>query len=78
MNEDFKLTDISSSISGIQNHFEEQYIITKHETLVNKLLVQIYVNKTQKRIIFKIKNGYHYDLLTQKTLKLLGRFVSKQ
>ena len=39
MNEDFKLTDISSSISGIQKHFEEQYIITKHETLVDKLLV---------------------------------------
>ena len=34
--------------------------------------VQIYPNKTKKRIVFKIKTGYKLELLTSETMKLLG------
>ena len=38
----------------------------------NKPSVQIYVNKIENRITFKIKDGYSLDLLTPETVKLLG------
>ena len=38
----------------------------------NKPSVQIYVNKIENRITFKIKYGYSLDLLTPETVKLLG------
>ena len=31
----------------------------------------MYVNKTEKRLLFKIKNGYSLELLTPETMKLL-------
>ena len=34
--------------------------------------VQIYVNKIKNRIIFKIKREYKLELLTEKTVQLLG------
>ena len=37
----------------------------------------IYVNKTGNRITFKIKTGYHLELLTPKTRTLLGSTKSK-
>ena len=64
-NEEFTLPDGSYSISDIQDYFE--YILKKHgentdiikkngET-TNKSPIQIYVNKIENRITFKIKNG---------------------
>ena len=37
----------------------------------------IYVNKIGNRITFKIKTGYHLELLMPKTRKLLGSTKSK-
>ena len=37
-----------------------------------KLLQIIYVNKTKNRIVFKIKTGYKFELLTKETMQLLG------
>ena len=34
--------------------------------------IQIYTNKTKKRIVFKIKTGYILELLFPETMKLLG------
>ena len=34
--------------------------------------VKLYANKTQNRIAFKIKTGYHLELLTPEAIKLLG------
>ena len=48
----FDLPDVSYSISDIQDYF--QFIIRKHETLTENPLVEIYVNKTKDRIVFKI------------------------
>ena len=34
--------------------------------------MQIYVHKIKNRIVFKIKTGYKLELLSPKTMKLLG------
>ena len=56
-------------IADIQEYFE--FIIKKHETLTETLSVQIYPNKMENRIVFKIKTGYKSELLTPETMKLL-------
>ena len=52
-NDEFELPDGSYSISDIQDYFE--YIFKKHGEDIDKLSVQIYVNKTENRVTFKIK-----------------------
>ena len=69
-NDTFHLTDWSGSISDIQDYFE--YNITKQEILTENPPVQIYVNRIKNRIVFKIKTGYIFELLTPETMKLLG------
>ena len=41
------------------------------------LLIRIYVNKIENRVTFKIKKGYSLELLTPKTMKLLGSIENK-
>ena len=69
-NDTFHLTDGSGSISDIQDYFE--FNITKQEILTENPPVQIYVNRIKNRIVFKIKTGYIFELLTPETMKLLG------
>ena len=59
-NEEFTLPDGSCSISDIQDYFE--YILKKHGENTDKPSIQIYVNKIENRITFKIKNGYSLEL----------------
>ena len=66
----FDLPDGSYSIVDIQDYFV--FIIKKHKTLTENPPVQIYPNKIKNRIVFKIKTGYKLELLTFKTMKLLG------
>ena len=73
--EEFELPDGSHSIPDIQDYFE--YILKKHSESVDNPSIRIYVNKIQNRITFKIKNGYHLELLTPETMKLLGSSKSK-
>ena len=68
-NDEFDLPDGSYSISDIQNYFE--YIIKKHEIIVNNSPVQIYVNNMKNRIVFKIKTSYKLELLSPETMRLL-------
>ena len=51
----FKLPDGSYSISDIQDYFE--HILRKHDKDIDKASVQIYVNKIENRVTFKVKNG---------------------
>ena len=44
----------------------------KHGEDIDEPSVQIYVNKIENRITFKIKNGYSLELLKLETMKLLG------
>ena len=74
-NDKFELPDGSYSISDIQDYFE--YILKKHGEDIDKPSIQIYVNKIENRITFKIKNGYSLELLTKETMKLLGSTEKK-
>ena len=74
-NDKFELPDGSYSVSDIQDYFE--YILKKHGENTDKPSVQIYVNKIENRVTFKIKNGYSLELLTPETMKLLGSTRNK-
>ena len=74
-NEEFTLPDGSYSISDIQDYFK--YILKNHGENTDKPSIQIYVNKIENRITFKIKNGYSLELLTKETMKLLGSTENK-
>ena len=74
-NEAFTLPDGSYSISDFQDYF--QYILKKHGENTDKASIQIYVNKIENRITFKIKNGYSLEMLTKETMKLLGSTENK-
>ena len=39
--------------------------------------MQIYVNKIENRVTFKIKDGYSLELLTPETMKLLASTENK-
>ena len=74
-NGEFTLPDGSYSVSDIQDYF--QYILKKHGENTDKPSIQIYVNKIENRITFKMKNGYSLELLTKETMKLLGNTENK-
>ena len=63
------------SVSDIQDYFE--YILKKHGENTDKPSAQIYVNKIENIVTFKIKNGYSLELLTPETMKLLGSTKNK-
>ena len=52
-NDKFELPDGSYCVSNIQDYFE--YILKKHGENTDKPSVQVYVNKIENRITFKIK-----------------------
>ena len=74
-NDKFELSDRLYYVSSIQDYFE--YILRKHGENIDKASAQIYVNKTENRVTFKIKNGYSFELLTLETMKLLGSIENK-
>ena len=74
-NDEFELPDGSYSVSNIQDYFE--YIFKKQGEDIDKSSIQIYVNKIENRVTFKIKKGYSLELLTPKTMKLLGSIENK-
>ena len=74
-NDKFELPDGSYSVSDVQDYFD--YILKKHGKDINKPSVQIYVNRIEDRVTFKIKNGYSLELLTPETIKLLGSTENK-
>ena len=71
----FELPYGSYSLSDIQDYFE--YILKKHGENTDKPSIQIYVNKIENRLTFKIKDGYSLELLTPETMKLLGSTKNK-
>ena len=75
-NDTFDLPHGSYSISDIQDYFE--FIIKKHKTLTENPPIQIYPNKINNRIVFKIRTGHRLELLTSETMKLLGSTKKKK
>ena len=54
----------------MQDYFE--FIIKKHETLTENPPVQIYPNKIDNKILFKVKTGCKLEVLSSEMMKLLG------
>ena len=69
------MPDGSYSISDIQDCFD--YILKNNGENTDKPSVQIYVNKIENRVTFKIKNRYSLELSTPETIKLLGSIKNK-
>ena len=61
------IPDGSYSVSDIQDYFE--YILKKCEVITDNSSIMINLNKIEKRITFKIKTGYYFELLTPETMK---------
>ena len=74
-NDNFELPDGSYSVSDIQDYFE--YILKNYGEDIDKPSAQIYVNKAESRISFKIKKGYSLEILTSETMKLLWSTENK-
>ena len=73
-----ELPDRSYSVLDIQEYF--QYILKKHGQNINdnnNPSIKICINKIETGTAFKIKTGYYIELLTPKTVKLLGSTKSK-
>ena len=62
-------------MSDTQDYFE--YILKKHGEYVDNPSIQIYVNKIENRVTFKIETGYALELQTPETMKLLGSTENK-
>ena len=69
------MPDGSYFVSDIQDYFED--ILKKHGENSDKPSVQIYANKIENRITFKIKDGYSLELSTPETMKSLGSTENK-
>ena len=69
------MSDGLCSVSDIQDYF--QYILKEHKENTDTPSVQIYVDKTENRVTFKIDNGYTLQLLIKETMKLLGSTESR-
>ena len=54
-NDESELPDGSYSVSDIQDYIE--YIIKKHETLKAIPPIHVYINRSNNRLVFKIKDG---------------------
>ena len=66
----FEFTNDSHSVSYIEEYIE--YIIKKHRTLPTNPTINIYINKINSRLVFKLKDGYKVELHTPETMKLRG------
>ena len=70
-NDDFEVPEDSYSVSDIQDYIE--YIINKHEELPTNPPIDIYINSSNGRLLFKIEDGYEVELQPLETMKLFGR-----
>ena len=59
-NDKFELPDGSYSVPDVQDYFE--YILKKHREDIDQPSVQIYVNKIENTVTFKIINGCSLEL----------------
>ena len=85
-NDEFELPDGSYSVTNNQEYIE--HIIKKHEALTAIPAINVYINRINNRLVFKMmdvkvdnrKDGYKLELQTPKTMKLFGstkKFIGK-
>ena len=65
-NDEFDSPDGSYSVAD-----DFEFSIKKHGILTENPLVQIYLNRTRNRIVFKVKTGYKLELLSLEKKKML-------
>ena len=75
LSHEFELPNGSYSTSDVQDYFE--YILKKHSENADNPSIEIYVNKIENRLTFKIKKGYYLELLIPETMKLLASTKTK-
>ena len=69
-NNEFELPDGSYSVTAIKDYIK--FIAKKLETLSANPLINIYINRINYRIVFKINGGYKLELRTPETMKLFS------
>ena len=72
------MTDGSYSVSDVQDYIE--FIIKKHETLTKIPPIHVNINRTNNRLVFKIKNGFKLELQMPETTRLFDstiKFIDK-
>ena len=69
-NDKFKLPDGFYSVSDIQDYIE--YIIKNRGTLTTIPPINVYINRINNGLMFKIKDRYKLEWQTPETLKLVG------
>ena len=57
-------------MSDIQGYIE--FTNKKHEAVTTILSINVYTNRINNRLVFKIKDGYKVELQTPETMKLFG------
>ena len=67
----FELPNGSCCVSDIQDYIG--YIIKKHKTLTTIPPYNVYINRINNGLMFKIQDGYNLELQTSETMKLFGR-----
>ena len=67
-NDEYELPDGSYSVSDVQDYTE--HIIKNHDTLRTNPPFQIYINRINKRLVFKTKDGYKVELQAPEIMKL--------
>ena len=65
------MPDGSYSVSDIQDYIK--FIIKKHKTLTTIPPIHVYIDRINKRLVFKIKDGYKLKLQRPETMKFFGR-----
>ena len=69
ISDEFELLD-GSSLLAIQDYTE--YIIKKNETLTTYSPINVYINRINSTLVFRIKDGYKLELQTLETMNLFG------
>ena len=69
-NDECELPSGSYSVSNIQDYIE--FIIKKHKILTTIPPIHVYINRTNNRLVFEIKDGYKLESQSPETVKLFG------
>ena len=62
---------------GLYFVFYSRFFSKSWSLVTDILLIEIYVNQIENKITFRIKAEYYLELLTPKTMELLGSIKSK-
>ena len=71
------MMNLNYQIDHILNQIFKTILSIFYKSIIKISFKKIYVNKTENRITFKIKTGYHLELLTPETIKQFGSTESK-